>query len=84
MLVIEVRDNGVGIEAKSQKPGMKLNHNGIAMQNIMQRISLIDLATMEVINKSILEPGRRGTLIRIKLPWSYTTSEMSRNASDLG
>ncbi|MBD0384342.1 cache domain-containing sensor histidine kinase [Paenibacillus sedimenti] len=68
-LVIEVQDNGVGMEASSSRVPSTVRKHGIALQNLKERLELLfkERQSIEYV------PVDRGTLVRITLPLLIST-----------
>jgi len=62
-LVLEVQDNGIGMEEAARKPGRHSGH-GIGLNNLRERLQL--LFKQEGVMELISDEG--GTLVRIRLP----------------
>ncbi len=62
-LVLEVEDDGIGMEEAASKPGRRIGH-GIGLSNLRERLQLLfkQAGTLEAISTG------QGTLIRIRLP----------------
>ncbi len=69
-LVIEVEDNGVGMQASQQIDGGSMRGAGIGMANISERLQVLygDTARMTIDSHE-----GKGTLVRIRLPLLQTT-----------
>ncbi|MDF2939225.1 MAG: hypothetical protein K0Q90_4598, partial [Paenibacillaceae bacterium] len=67
-LVLEVEDNGMGMEEALRKPGRRSGH-GIGLANLRERLQLLfkQEASLEFIS------GREGTLVRLRLPLLIAT-----------
>jgi sensor histidine kinase YesM len=67
-LVLEVEDNGMGMEEALRKPGRRSGH-GIGLTNLRERLQLLfkQEASLEFIS------GREGTLVRLRLPLLIAT-----------
>ncbi|MDQ0090243.1 sensor histidine kinase YesM [Paenibacillus anaericanus] len=67
-LILEVEDNGIGMEAAALKPGRRSGH-GIGLSNLRERLQLLfkEEGSMEFIS------GGEGTLIRFRLPLLIAT-----------
>ncbi|WP_170220174.1 cache domain-containing sensor histidine kinase [Paenibacillus anaericanus] len=67
-LILEVEDNGIGMEAAALKPGRRSGH-GIGLSNLRERLQLLfkEEGSMEFISDA------EGTLIRFRLPLLIAT-----------
>lgn len=67
-LILEVEDNGIGMEAAALKPGRQSGH-GIGLSNLRERLQLLfkEEGSMEFISDA------EGTLIRFRLPLLIAT-----------
>ncbi|MCM3042144.1 histidine kinase [Paenibacillus motobuensis] len=67
-LILEVEDNGIGMEAAALKPGRRNGH-GIGLSNLKERLQLLFKreGSMEFIT------GAEGTLVRLRLPLLIAT-----------
>ncbi|GGH28241.1 cache domain-containing sensor histidine kinase [Paenibacillus segetis] len=67
-LILEVEDNGIGMEAAALNPGRRSGH-GIGLSNLRERLQLLfkQEGSMEFIS------GAEGTLVRIRLPLLIAT-----------
>jgi signal transduction histidine kinase len=67
-LLLEVEDNGIGMEAAALKPGRRSGH-GIGLSNLKERLQLLfkQEGSMEIIS------GAEGTLVRFRLPLLIAT-----------
>ncbi|WP_188114571.1 sensor histidine kinase [Paenibacillus sp. B2(2019)] len=67
-LILEVEDNGIGMEAAALKPGRRSGH-GIGLSNLRERLQLLFKreGSMEIIS------GAEGTLVRLRLPLLIAT-----------
>lgn len=67
-LILEVEDNGIGMEASALKPGRRSGH-GIGLSNLKERLQLLFRreGSMEIISSA------EGTLVRSRLPLLIAT-----------
>jgi sensor histidine kinase YesM len=68
VLILEVEDNGIGMEEASRKPGRRSGH-GIGLSNLKERLNLLfkQEASVE------FATGPEGTLVRLHLPLLIAT-----------
>jgi len=72
-IVMEVDDNGIGINESSEKSKANKNHESLAIKITRKRLDIIKKETkektgLEIIDKSEISPFSRGTKVKIILP----------------
>ena len=72
-IIMEVDDNGIGINSTSEKSNLNKNHESLAIKITKKRLDVIRKETkgktgLEIIDKKELNPFDRGTKIKIILP----------------
>lgn len=72
-VVVEVEDNGLGIDATLAKQDKSKNHESMAIKITKERLDVIrndsgGKVGLEIIDKKTINPFDRGTIVRIILP----------------
>lgn len=84
-LIVEVEDNGMGIEATLAKNDKPKNHESMAIKITRERLDVIrndsgGKVGLEIIDKKNINPFDRGTIVRIILPLvEFNSSKPQRN-----
>jgi sensor histidine kinase YesM len=88
-MIVEVEDNGIGIDASMQQKSEKgKNHESMAIKITKERLDVIrndsgGKVGLEIIDKKSINPFDRGTLIRIILPLvNFNPQNTSNNGKD--
>jgi len=72
-MLLEVEDNGVGIDFNNQISSMEKKHESLAIKITQERLSILEKDTnrktkLEIFDKKRKDPFERGTIARIILP----------------
>ncbi|MDB4334799.1 histidine kinase [bacterium] len=75
-LVVEIEDNGIGIESSKKMSGKTDKHESMAIKIANERLAVIKKMTrkksrLEIIDIQNINPNKKGTLVRIELPIIY-------------
>ncbi len=84
-LIVEVEDNGIGIEAAKALDNKNKHHESMALKITRERLDVIQKdsggkAGLEIIDKKNINPFDRGTIIKIILPFvEFNSSKLKNN-----
>ena len=84
-MILEIEDNGLGIDYKDQLSGSEKNHESMAIKITQERLNILERDTkrkteLEIFDKKRKDPFERGTIARLVLP--LTMQEPSPSEKD--